>query len=264
MSTSNQFLLTLQANQDIQAQLHRSRHPHLEISTPSTPVARVKLPVNLPSGSVLLGLTEAGQTLSLDLYDPAPGPLLVAGEGGSGKTALLRSLAYFSGLQDPGDIQFGVVTYYPEEWARLETYPHSLGVWPAYHPSAQAFLSRLVNWAEGLSKTRQAILLLFDGLDLLTGSDIQLQHALRWLLLNGPVGQVWPVVTINATRMAQCSGWLELFQTRLIGRVKQPQNSPSLLADPHEDLSSLLPGTQFLFSRPDNILKFWLPPLVQA
>ncbi len=67
-------------------------------------------------GSLLLGLAEDGLPVLLDLYDPAPGPLLVAGDGGSGKTAFLQSLARATGLQDPGDIQFGVVTPFPEEW----------------------------------------------------------------------------------------------------------------------------------------------------
>jgi hypothetical protein len=59
-----------------------------------------------------------------------------------------------------------VVTTFFKEWSEFETLPNCLGVWPANHPSTQAFLSQLVSWADALPETRQAGLLLWDGLDL--------------------------------------------------------------------------------------------------
>jgi DNA segregation ATPase FtsK/SpoIIIE-like protein len=181
MSTTDQFLLAIQAYHEIQAELRQEQTLQPALSEISDKNPSLSQAVTLPGGSLLLGMAEDGFPVLLDLYDPAPGPLLVAGDGGSGKTAFLQSLARLSGLQDPGDISFGVLTPFPEEWNALETLPHCLGVWPAYHPSAQSFLSQLVSWAETLPKTRQAIVLLFDGLDLLTGSGVQYQHDLRWL-----------------------------------------------------------------------------------
>ena len=185
----------------------------------------------------------------------------MAGDGGSGKTALLQSIARAAGLQDPGDIQFGVVTPFPEEWTALESLPHCLGIWPAYHPSAQLFLAQLVRWAEALPGTRQAILLLFDGFDLLSGSDFQSLQHLRWLLLYGPEHQVWPVVTVNPARLARLQSWLEYFHTRLLGQVKHSHNARLLTDVPQADLAGLLPGAQFGLSQSGSWLKFWLPPL---
>ena len=222
MSTSDQFLLALQAYQEIQAELRHEDHPHPVLPEPAA----------VPGGSLLLGLAEDGLPVLLDLYDPAPGPLLVAGDGGSGKTAFLQSLARAAGLQDPGDIQFGVLTPFPEEWNSLESLPHCLGVWPAYHPSAQAFLSRLVSWAETLPGTRQAVLLLFDGFDLVSGNAAQVQHDLRWLLLNGPERHIWPVVTVNPARLARLQAWLDYFHTRVLGQVKHLHNARLLVDDP--------------------------------
>ena len=261
MSTTDQFLLALDAYQEIQAELRQEGPP--QPVTPSAPDAERTLaqPAALPVGSLLLGLAEDGLPVLLDLFDPAPGPLLVAGDGGSGKTAFLESLARLAGLQDPGDIQFGVVTPFPEEWKALESLPHCLGVWPAYHPSAQLFLSQLVSWAEALPATRQAILLLFDGFDLMSASEFPSQHDLRWLLLYGPERHIWPVVTINPARLVHLQAWLDYFHTRVLGQVKHKHNARLLMDDPQAALADLLPGTQFLLSQSGNCLKFWLPPL---
>ena len=258
MTTSNQFLLALEAYQEIQAELHQeqSTRSQTPVSTPTqTPAAA------FPGGSILLGMAEDGMPVLLNLYDPAPGPLLVAGDGGSGKTALLQSMARATHLEDTGDIQFGVLTPFPEEWTSLESLPECLGVWPAYHPSAQAFLSQLVGWAEALSKTRQAVLLLFDGFDLMTDSSYQTRQDLRWLLTYGPERHIWPVLTVNPARLVHQQHWLAYFHTRLLGHVKNSQNARILLDEPKFDLSNLLQGTQFGLFQPSGWLKFWLPPL---
>ncbi len=261
MSTTDQFLLALEAYQEIQAELRQEGQPLPETPETSTSERSIAQPARLPGRSLLLGMAEDGLPLMLDLYDPAPGPLLVAGDGGSGKTALLQSLARAAGLQDPGDIQFGVITPFPEEWTALESLPHCLGVWPAYHPSAGLFLGQLVNWSEALPGTRQAILLLFDGFDLLSGSDFQSLHDLRWLLLYGPQHQVWPAVTVNPSRLTRLQPWLEYFHTRLIGHVKNAHNARMLTDDSRAALADLLPCKQFALSQPGCLLKFWLPPL---
>ena len=204
-------------------------------------------------------MAEDGLPLLLDLYDSAPGPLLVAGDGGSGKTAFLRSLAQATDLQNPGEIQFGVLTPFPEEWTALESLPNCLGIWPVYHLAARNFLSQLVSWADVLSESRQVVLILLDGLDLLAASGFPVQHDLRWLLMYGPERQVWPVVTVNPGRLTRLENWLDYFQTRILGQVKRPQTARLLVGDPEIDLAALLPGRQFGLSRPDGWLKFCLP-----
>ena len=261
MSTPDQFLLALDAYHEIQAELRQEQPPLPVTPQTSNKKAALDQPAGLPGGSLLLGMAEDGLPVLLDLYDPAPGPLLVAGDGGSGKTAFLHSLARLAGLQDPGDIQFGVLTPFPEEWTPLENLPHCLGIWPAYHPSTQLFLSQLVSWADALPATRQAILLLFDGLDLISSSEFPSRHDLRWLLLYGPQRHIWPVVTLNPARLTRLQPWLDYFHTRVLGQVKNMHNGRLLLDDPQAALAELLPCTQFIISQPASRLKFWLPPL---
>jgi len=183
----------------------------------------------------------------------------VAGDGGSGKTAFLRSLAQASDLQNPGEIQFGMLTPFLEEWAVLETLSNCLGIWPAYHVAACNFLSQLVSWAYVLPKCQQVVLILFDGLDLLAASGLQVQQDLRWLLMYGPERQIWLVVTVNPGRLTRLENWLVYFRTRILGHVKRPQTARLLVGDPEIDLAALLPGRQFGLLRPEGWLKFCLP-----
>ena len=259
MATTDQFVLATQTYQEIKAGLRRGESP-LSVAAP---VIAAEIPADqaaaLPGGSILLGLGEDGAPLLLDLYDPAPGPLLVAGDGGCGKTAFLQSLAQASNLQDPGEVQFGVLTPFPEEWAAQESLSNCLGIWPAYHAGACSFLSKMVSWAEVLKGSRQAMLILFDGLDLLTTSGFQVRRDLCWLLKNGPERQVWPVVTLNPGRLNRLATWLEYFRTRILGQVKHRQTARLMVIDPEIELSSLLPGRQFVLSNLSGWQKFRLP-----
>jgi hypothetical protein len=262
MTATDQFLLALKAYQEIQSELHSQELSHPLIPGPDPLGSDRVSAAGLPGGSLVLGMAEDGLPVMLDLYDSRPGPLLVAGDGGSGKTALLQSLAYSSNLQDPGDISFGVLTPFPEEWSMLETLPHCLGIWPAYHPSASEFISQLVAWSEDLPETRQAVLLLFDGFDLMTGTDLQYQHDLRWLLMYGPERQVWPVISVNPARLTRLQAWLEYFHTRILGKVKHAHNARSLVNDSRVALEELIPGKEFGLFQSERWLKFWLPPLI--
>ena len=260
MSTSDQFLLALQAYQEIQADLHQEQQRLPRGGLSSKVESHGDRVTNTSSGSLLLGMAEDSLPLLLDLYNPAPGPLLVAGDGGSGKTVFLQSLAYASGLADPGDIQFGVLTPFPEEWAAFEALPHCLGIWPAYHPSATSFISHLAGWAQALRGTRQALLLLFDGFDLMTGSQVQSLNDFHWLLLHGPEGHIWPVISINPSRLAHLKTWLDYFHTRVLGQVKNSHIARVLVENPKAGLVDLLPGVQFGLSQSGSWQKFWLSP----
>jgi hypothetical protein len=215
----------------------------------------------LPGTSLLLGQSEDGIPLLLDLYDPASGPILAAGDGGTGKTAFLKSLARVSDLQNSGDVQFGVLTPFPQEWSAMEALPNCLGIWPAYHSAARSFLSQMVSWADVLPATRQVVLIMFDGLDLFMNGGFHILQDLRWLLINGPERHIWPVVTLNSGRMKRPETWLDFFRTRILSQVKSQPMARLLCADPDIDLADIHSRGQFCLSSPVGRLNFWLPPV---
>jgi len=262
MFTVDQFLLNPHVYQEFQTEnQHKGDIPSVNEKTLSHKIIEDRT-IPLPKESLLLGLEEDGSPLMLDVYDSAPGPLLVAGDGGSGKTAFLKSLAQASDQQSPGEIQFGVITPFPEEWTEQEALSNCLGIWPAYHMAARDFLTQLIGWADSPHGSHQVVLLLVDGLDLLTTTcDFQIQHELRWLLMYGPEQRTWPVVTVNPGRLTHLQTWLDYFKTRILGQVKNPQTTRLLVKDPEINLATLEAGTQFDISRPGGWLKFRLTPI---
>lgn len=251
MSTSDHFLLALQAYQEIRQELHQQEEPVL---TAIQDPMEVKPP---DEGSLLIGLAEDGLPLNINLYEPQAGPLLVAGDEGSGKTTLLQSIATTSA--DLLDVQFGVLTPFPEEWNSHESLPNCMGVWPAQHSSAGDFLAQIAYWAEALPKTHQVILVLVDNLEMMS-FHAAVRNNFRWLCENGPEFQVWPVVAINPAKMHTSQSILDQFQTRILGRITHYNIACTLSGEPPLDLRSLIPGMQFFFTSSQVCTRFWLPP----
>src|SRR5262245_34468925 len=85
----------------------------------------------LPMEALFLGIANDGLPVLLNLYDAHPGPILIAGDAGSGKTAFLETIAHsVAQTHRADDIQFGVVTNYPDEWESVKSLAHRVGVFP--------------------------------------------------------------------------------------------------------------------------------------
>src|ERR1044071_4478129 len=95
---------------------------------------------SLPAEALFLGVATDGLPVLLNLYDSHPGPILIAGDAGSGKTSFLQTIAHsVAQTHDSKDIQFGVITNYPDEWESVKSTSHLVGVFPVGHKSTQDF-----------------------------------------------------------------------------------------------------------------------------
>jgi hypothetical protein len=266
MSTNRQFSLTLQALTEL----------NTDISTPpSKPTAGAAPALNdalaeigsLPSEALFLGVATDGLPVLLNLFDSHPGPILIAGDAGSGKTAFLQTIAHsVARTHNSKDIQFGVITNYPDEWESMEATPHRVGVFPVGHNSTHEFVGSLASWAHSNKNTHQCVLLLIDDLESVASLDPETVQNFRWLLLRGPVRRVWPIVTLNAPRYGQVISWLQNFRTRIFGRVANAGVAEALGGGQASGLDQLEARIQFSLrendqrSRPaENWLRFWLP-----
>jgi len=217
---------------------------------------------DLPSDTLMLGMANDGLPILLNLCEPTTGPVLVVGDSGVGKTALMQTLAHATDLiKDPSDIQFGVVSNHPDEWKALDASPGSLGVWPANHPVAQDFIQRISDWAKQPDHGRQVIVLFLDDLASIINTSFEVQENLKWLLLNGCKNQVWIVASLNVLRAIRMKVWLDLFNTHIFGYIQQPSLACALTADSLSSFESLVPGLEFDIKQKGEWLRFWLPAI---
>ncbi len=216
----------------------------------------------LPDEALFLGLASDGLPVLMDMHDPSPGPLLVLGDQGSGKTAFLKLLAFGLTLRhDPQEVQFGVVTAQPDQWAGWEDLPGCSGIWPVHETSAADFIIQMASLAQQPRAKKQVNFLLIDDLEAVIESDFEARQNLRWLVLHGVFNQVWPVAAMDAGRALQLGPWVRLFRTRIFGRVARTNIEAELTPQPGADLRSLLPGNQFTLFTGEDWLRFWLPDL---
>lgn len=213
----------------------------------------------MPSEALFLGVASDGLPVLLNLHDPVPGPVLISGDAGTGKTAMLQNIASAAGkMHQPEELQFGVLTSHPDEWSGLESIPNNVGIFPLYHKSAEDFITSLAAWAHGNKTSQQSVLLLLDDLEAATNLDFEAKQDLRWLFLRGPARRVWPFTTMNPNRMENINPWLDAFHTRIFGSIQSDRQIRDLNAT-NAELDALNIGTQFALREGEHWLKFWIP-----
>ncbi len=258
MPEFNRFAMMMEVLSELQPEIDAARRsqpvpalPHLsEVLAEFGP---------MPGEALFLGVASDGLPVLLNVHDPVPGPILIGGDAGTGKTALLKNIASAAAkMHRPEELQFGVLTRHPEEWSELESMPNNVGIFPLYHRSAEDFILSLASWAHGNKSSQQSVLLLLDDLESVTNLEFDAKQDLRWLFLRGPARRVWPFVTINPNRAENSTPWLDAFRTRIYGNIQDANLARSLNVESAE-LESLNIGTQFALREGDHWLRFWKP-----
>lgn len=257
MTDNYQYVLSLKALRDVQAELGQLSNPGVTVF-PGLSDALEKIGA-LPSNALLVGIAADGLPVLLHLNNPRPGPILVIGDQGSGKTGFLKALIRASSLlTQPGSIRFSVLTDFPEEWDRFEAPGHLSGVWSACTHASAEMLFDLARFAQRRVE-HSPILLLMDGLDSILHMDSASRENFAYLLTHGPVGGVWPIVTVNSARALKLPEWLALFRTRIYGRISHPETGEQLTPIPGAPIRGLFSGCQFCLREKSRWLQFWLP-----
>jgi hypothetical protein len=261
MTTNRQFSLALEALASLKVGGNSSEQDRSQPVPAAPALERVLSEIGqLPREALFLGIASDGLPVLLNLHNPAPGPLLVIGDAGSGKTAFLQSIARSLALtHTESDLQYGVITGRTAEWAESSRTGHQVGVFDVNQSGAQDFIVSLSSWAHSNRESTQTVLLLIDDLESVAKMDRDALQNFRWLLLRGPARRVWPILTMNAERYGQVLTWIEIFRARVFGRISNPQVSQALSGDPASGLEKLEARVQFSMRESGNWLRFWLP-----
>jgi hypothetical protein len=210
----------------------------------------------LPQTSLFFGQAEDERPILLDLTNPRPGPILIAGDPGAGKTRLLRVLARFIvSMRQPREIQYGVITSCPDEWNDLTEFPHCVGIFPMQEKRASTFLQALAMWTDMKTRNHQSFVLMIDGLDEFTALNHAAGHEVHKILVEGPAKRIWPAVTIDPNRYRLAGAWLKYFHTRVFGYTR----CASISDDPFIDFESLAKGIEFSMKTMSRRIKFRIP-----
>lgn len=258
MANFNRYSLMMEALAELKPELDAARQVKPVPALP--PLDEVLAEFEpMPPEALFLGVASDGLPILLNLHDPIPGPILVVGDAGAGKTGLLKSICHAAArMHQPQDVQFGVVTGHPDEWTSAGQLPNNVGVFPIYHESAEDFIHSLASWAHENKTSRQSVLLLLDDLEAALSLDFDARQSLRWLLLRGPARRVWPIITLSPGHMQGALPWLDAFHTRILGPIAEPAHLHQLdvQAAAVEELNG---GSQFALREGDHWLRFWIP-----
>lgn len=213
----------------------------------------------LPHDAIFLGVANDGLPVLLNLRDPLPGPVLIVGDKGSGKSKLLKIIARaVDESHDPEDIRYAVLTDEMKGWEGFDQSANCEGVLSFQRDLTVNYLDSLMSWAHANKQDKKFILLLVDGLESLA-DDKDIHQIFRWLLLRGPSRRIWPIITLDSAHIFEVNQWLDSFRTRLCGHMIEDQAVQVLTGSSSSFFRDLLAGTQFSMRENKIWMPFWLP-----
>jgi DNA segregation ATPase FtsK/SpoIIIE-like protein len=217
----------------------------------------------LPHAALFLGLANDGLPILLNLLDPLPGPIMIAGDEGSGKTNFLQTISSsVDRVHSPQEVRYSVISDNLSEWKNIKSSKNCENKLSTHEPGVASYLNSMVAWAHSNKGSQQTNLLLIDHLESLLLTP-ETQQDLRWLLLRGPSRHVWPIATIHASVAVSelFRPWLDSFRTRLFGYMHDDHEVQILTGFSNISFTNLSSGSQFVMRDGNDWLSFWIPTL---
>lgn len=204
-----------------------------------------------PMYTIILGLCDDGLPLTLNLTNPAPGSLLLAGDHESGKTRLLRSILSSVTMISPADqVLFFILTNNRHEYTDLAELDNCKKLLTYQDQAAARLIPDLFEESEKRrSKPSEAVVIVaVDELShyLQTLDSTSLSQFLR-LIKHGPRLGIWILASLTATELDQIDPVIiEAFRTHLIGYLSDPVQATFLARDATCPAQELSKGVQWL------------------
>ena len=216
----------------------------------------------LPSHSVVLGVCDDGLPFLLDLTNPAPGALLICGDLGTGKKALVQSILNSAArLNAPAQFELSIIAEDIDSFMHLAKVEHCQEIFSSDEDVTGELIGELAGVAEARRRNRPedpAILLVIDDLaSCLEHLDQQAFSRLYWLIRHGPRSRVWTIATLPMERARAIEPrFLSAFRTRLFGKTTD-RKLAALLSDDGELLTGELKKGQFYIPYGGEWLRLW-------
>jgi hypothetical protein len=259
MNTTNRYSLTFETLAELMPEI-RAANANVAQALPNlSSVLKNYSPI--PHEAIFLGIANDGLPVLLNLRDPIPGPILVVGNKGSGKTKLLQIIARsIEECHDPDSIRYAVITQNEKDWEGSGSSMNNEGILSFQQPLTKNYLDSLVSWAHSNNQGDKFTILLIDGLEAVS-QNREIHQMIRWLLLRGPTRHIWPVVTLNSANILFVNEWLDCFRTRICGHLTDEKEIQVLTGANNPIFGDLLAGSQFSMRENKLWVPFWLPNL---
>ena len=203
----------------------RKNNQQVLLHKPFTVGTLMQKAANESKYSLLLGADARSQPVFLQMNSCKMGGVLVTCGAGCGKTHQLQVMAEsLLRSQNLNQAKIIAVSTNTQEWASSHynslKKSTQLDVYSWFEPAAQSLIGDLTNLAEQRRIGQfagPAIYFLLDELTALDQLDWENQINLRWLLDYGPQSHIYPIATLDSTKVSKIPFWVEPFSSFIWG-----------------------------------------------
>jgi hypothetical protein len=224
----------------------------------------------LPPYSIIIGGCDDHSHLYMDLTDPVPGSILIAGDDQSGRSRLLNSILYSSTvLNSPRRVRYAIIA---PDLTGLEYLTERSHCYQASGTDTNDAidliyeLAEIADYRRNNQQTGSAIILAVDDLAcLLSTMGDDMVEQLRWLVKVGPEVQIWTIATLDSQDVSVIDlDFLNQFGTRLIGSVDTTEIVDYLCGSEEPKPDKVIAGAQFNVIFNEDWVRFWIPAVEEV